>query len=51
MLILIVIGALGTATKGLVNGPKDLEIIERIETIQNTALFRSVRILRRILET
>ena len=34
----IVIGALGTVTKGLVQGLKDLEITGRVETIQTTAL-------------
>ena len=46
-----VIGVLGTVTKGLVQGVKDLEIIGRVKTIQTTALFRSARILRRVLET
>ena len=32
--ILIVIGALGTVTKGLIKGLKDLEIRGRVETIQ-----------------
>ena len=36
--ILIVIGALGTVTKGLVLWLKDLEIKKRVETIQTTAL-------------
>ena len=47
----IVIGALGTVTKGLLKGLKDLEVGGRIETIQTTALLRTARILRRILET
>ena len=47
----IVIGALGTVTKGLVHGLEELEIREREETIQTTALLRSARILRRVLET
>ena len=50
-MIPIVIGALGTVTKGLVKGLEDLEIRGRFETIQNTALLRSARILRRVLET
>ena len=45
--ILIVIGTLGTVTKGLVKGLEDLEIRE---TIQTTALLRSARILRKVLE-
>ena len=47
----IVTGALGTATKGLVLGLKDLDIRGRVETIQTTALLRLARILRRVLET
>ena len=42
----IVTGTLGTVTKGLVEGPEDLEIRRRVETIQNTTLLRSARILR-----
>ena len=47
----IVIGAFGTITKGLLKGLEDLEVGGRIETIQMTALLRTARILRRILET
>ena len=47
----IVIGALNTVTKGLVQGLGDLEITGREETIQTTVLLRSAGILRRILET
>ena len=43
----IVVGALGTVPKGL----ESLKISGRIETIQNTALLQSARILRRVLET
>ena len=46
-----VFGALDTVTKELVNGQEDLVIRGRVETIQSTALLRSVRILRRVLET
>ena len=42
----IVIGALGTLTKGVLKGLEDLEVGGRVETIQTTA-----RILRRVLET
>ncbi len=49
--ILIVIGELGTVPKELVQGMEDLEIRGRAETIQTTALLRSTRILRRVLET
>ena len=46
----IVIGALGTVTKGLLKGLEELEIGGRVETIQTTALLRTSRILRRVLE-
>ena len=49
--ILIVIGALGTINKGLVQALEDLGIRVRVETIQTTALLRSFRILRRVLGT
>ena len=42
-IIRIVIGALGAVTKGLVQGLEDLEIMGRVETVQNTALLRSAR--------
>ena len=51
MVMLIVIGALGTVTKGLVKGLKELEIRKQVEIIQMTTLLRSARIQRRILET
>ena len=47
----IVIGAFGTVTKGLLKGLEDLEVGGRVETIQTTALLRTARILRRVLET
>ena len=47
----IVIGAFGTITKGLLKGLEDLEVGGRVETIQTTALLRTARILRRVLET
>ena len=50
-IIPIVIGAFGTVTKGLSKGLKDLEVGGRVETIQTTALLRTARILRRVLET
>ena len=50
-IVLIVIGSLGTVTKGLLKGLEDLEVSGRVETIQTTALLRTARILRRILET
>ena len=47
--ILIIIDALGTVTK--VEGLEALEIRGQVETIQTTALLKSTRILRRVLET
>ena len=47
----IVIGAFGTVTKGLLKRLEDLEVDGRVETIQMTALLRTARILRRVLET
>ena len=47
----IVIGALGTITKGLLKGLEYLEAGERVETIQTIALLRPARILGRVLET
>ena len=47
----IVTGVLGTVTKGWIQGLEDLEIRELVKTIQTTALLRSAKILRRVLET
>ena len=47
----IVIGAFGTVTKGLLKGLEDLEVGSRVETIQTTALLKTARKLRRVLET
>ena len=47
----IVIGAFGTVTKGLLKGIEDLKVCGRVETIQTTALLRTARILKRVLET
>ena len=47
----IPIGALGTVTKRLIRGLKNLEIRGRVETIRTTPLLRSARILRRVQET
>ena len=49
-IIPIVIGAFGTVTKGILKGPEDLEVGSRVETIQTTALLKTARILRRVLE-
>ena len=51
IIIIIITGAHGTVTEGLLKGVDDFEIRERVETIQTTALLRSARILRRVLET
>ena len=50
-IIPIVISAFGTVTKGLLKGLEDMEVGSRVETIQTTALMKTVRILRRVLET
>ena len=50
-IIPIVIGAFETVTKGLLKRWEDLEIGGREKTIQTTALLRTARILRRVLET
>ena len=50
-IIPIVIGAFGTVTKGLLKGLEDLEVGSRVETIQTTALLKTARILRGVLET
>ena len=47
----MVIGALGKITIGLLKGLEDLEVGGRVETIQTTALLRTARILRQVLET
>ena len=51
IIMIIIIGAFGTVTKGLLKGLEDLEVGGRVETIQTTAFLRTVRILRRVLET
>ena len=50
-IIPIVIGALGTVTKGLLKGMEELEVGGRVETIQTTTLLRTAKILRRVRET
>ena len=50
-IIPVVIGAFGTVTKGLLKGLDDLEVGGRVEIIQMTALLRTARIVRRVLET
>ena len=51
MIVPIMIGAYGTITKGLLKGLEDLKVGGQVETIQMTALLRTARILRRVLET
>ena len=50
-IIPIVIGAFGTVTKGLLKSLEDLEVGSRVGIIQTTALLKTARILRRVLET
>ena len=50
-IIPVTIGAFGTVTNGLVKGPEDLNVGGGVETMQNTSLLRTARILRRVLET
>ena len=47
----IVIGAFGTVTKGLLKVLEGLEVGRRVKTILTTALLKTARILRRVLET
>ena len=47
----IVIGAFGTITKGILKGLDDLEVAKQVETIKMTALLKTARILRSVLET
>ena len=49
-IILNVIGAFGTVTKGLLKGLEDMKVGGRVETIQTTALLITARILRSVLE-
>ena len=50
-IIPIVMGTFGTITKGFLKGMEDLEVGERVQTIQTTSQLRTARILRRVLET
>ena len=49
--IAIGVGALGIVSKSLEKRPVEMEIRRRIKTIQTTALLKSARMLRRVLET
>ena len=51
IVILIIIGALGTILKKLKKKLDEVEIGPRIETILTTALLKSAKIFRRFLET
>ena len=46
MIVPIVIGVLGTITKGLLKCLEDVEVGGQVETIQMTALLRKAKILR-----
>ena len=50
-IIQIVIGTFRTITKGLLKRLEDLEVGRRVEAIQTTALLRTARIQRRVLDT
>ena len=50
-IVLLVIGSFGTITKGLFKGLGELIVGGRVETTQMTALLRTARILRKVLET
>ena len=47
----MVIGAFAMVTKGLLKGVDELEVGSQVETIQTTALLKTTKILRRVLET
>ena len=48
-MVLIVISALGTITKGLVQGLEDFEIRGQVRAIKTAVLLRSARILKIVL--
>ena len=47
----IVSGTFGTVTKELLNDIEDLKVGGRVETTQITALMRTAKILKRVLQT
>ena len=51
LVVPIVIGAFGTVAEGLFKGLEDLEVGGRVETTQMTALLKTARMLRSVLET
>ena len=50
-IVLILIGVFDTVTEGLLKRLEDLQVGGHVETIYTTALLRTGRILRRVLET
>ena len=50
-IVRIVIGAFGAVNKELLKNLEDMEFGRRVGTIQATALLKTSRILRRVLET
>ena len=46
----IVFVAFARVTKGLLKGLEDMDVGARVNTIQTTAVLRTVRMLRRVLE-
>ena len=50
-IIPMVIRVFGTVTKGLLKGLENFEVGGQMETTQTTALLRTARILKRVLET
>ena len=50
-IVQIVIGAFSAVTEGLLKGLEDLGVGGQVETIQTTALLKTARIQRRVLET
>ena len=51
IIIMIILDALDTFFKGLVQGLQDLEIWGQVETILTRAILQSARIMRTVLET
>ena len=49
-IIPVVTGAFGNITKGLLKGLEELEVGGRVKIVQTTALLRTARVLRRVLE-
>ena len=51
MIVTIVISTFGSVNKWLLKGLKELKVVIKVEIIQTTALLRTARILRSVLET